>query len=116
VPPSIRIRIEFAKHSSIGRGQIELLEAIEKRSSLSQAARSMAMSYRHAWQLIDGLNKTFEQRVTINRVGGSGGGGTQVTEFGRSVIEGFRRLECRIEGIGAECLKAILPEVAGSSL
>jgi molybdate transport system regulatory protein len=108
VPFSIRIRIEVAENSSVGCGQIELLEAIEKRGSLSQAARSMAMSYRHAWEILDCLNKTFAHRVTINRVGGSGGGGTQVTEFGRSVIEGFRRLECRIGGIGAECLQAIL--------
>jgi molybdate transport system regulatory protein len=113
---SIRFRVEFAENSNIGRGQIELLEAIEKWGSLSKAARSMTMSYRHAWQLLESLNRTFEKRVTINSVGGRGGGGAAVTDFGRTVIEGFRGFEHRIRGIGTECFQAILPEVSDSPL
>jgi molybdate transport system regulatory protein len=116
VPLSIRFRVEFAENSNIGPGQIALLEAIEQCGSLSRAARSMAMSYRHAWQLLESLNRTFEKRVTINSVGGRGGGGAAVTEFGRSVIEGFRGLEHRISGIGTECFQSIIPEVSSNPL
>jgi molybdenum-dependent DNA-binding transcriptional regulator ModE len=46
--PVIRFTIEFARHS-LGSAEIDLLEAIHKTGSLSQAARDLEISYKHAW-------------------------------------------------------------------
>jgi hypothetical protein len=49
--PSIRFRVDFDDHSSVGDGKIRLLDGTS--GSLPQAARDIGMSYRRAWLLID---------------------------------------------------------------
>jgi len=70
-----------------------LLEAIETKGSLTLAARSLAMSYRRAWNLLDDLNKSFAAPMVETAVGGRSGGGARLTESGRSLIREFRELE-----------------------
>jgi molybdate transport system regulatory protein len=91
--PAIRFRIDFAAHSSVGPGKICLLEAIRDAGSLSQAARTVGMSYRRAWLLVESLNQSFRQPVTVASTGGKDGGGMLVTEFGDALIRNYRELE-----------------------
>jgi molybdate transport system regulatory protein len=91
--PVVRFRIDFAKHSSIGPGKISLLEAIRSTGSLSQGARTLGMSYRRAWQLIESLKQSFREPVTVASTGGKDGGGMLVTEFGNALIKNYRELE-----------------------
>jgi molybdate transport system regulatory protein len=113
--PNIRFRIDFAENSNIGPGKIDLLEAIKDRGSLSVAARVLKLSYRRAWLLLDSLNKSFDKPVTVNSVGGTGGGGAQVTEFGLLLIRRYRELESEISVMTNQRLKEILPRVSGSA-
>jgi len=39
--PVVRFRIDFAAHAEVGPGKIQLLEAIRRSGSLSQAARDL---------------------------------------------------------------------------
>ena len=91
--PVVRFRIDFAEHSSIGPGKICLLEAIRDSGSLSQAARNLGMSYRRAWLLVESLNQSFREPVTVATTGGKDGGGMLVTEFGDALIKSYRELE-----------------------
>ena len=109
--PLIRFRIDFGEHSNIGPGKIELLEGIRDHGSVSQAARSMGMSYRKAWLLLDSVNKSFNTPATVNSVGGSGGGGAEITPFGILVIERFREVERKLNVIAGENLKEIRAQV-----
>jgi molybdate transport system regulatory protein len=68
--PPIRFRIDFGEHSNIGSGKVELLEGIRAHGSVAQAARSMGMSYRKAWLLLDCVNKSFNIPATVNSVAG----------------------------------------------
>jgi molybdate transport system regulatory protein len=113
--PSIRFRIDFAENSNIGPGKIGLLEGIQTAGSLSAAARNLGLSYRRAWLLLDSLNESFDQPVTINTTGGPGGGGVVVTEFGLSLIRRYRELESEIAVIAQRCLGDILPRTATRS-
>jgi molybdate transport system regulatory protein len=88
----VRLRIDLGE-SSLGPGKIALLEQIHTSGSLSQAARELKMSYRRAWLLLDDLNHAFSEPVSTASVGGAGGGGAQLTDFGRKLIESFRELE-----------------------
>ena len=65
---------------------MNLLKAIEKTGSLSKAAKSLNISYKKAWQMLDSVNKSAEKPVTINNIGGKGGGGAQLTEHGKALI------------------------------
>lgn len=56
----LQIRILLEQNIAFGPGKADLLEAIERTGSISQAAKSMNMSYRRAWQLVDIMNQCFE--------------------------------------------------------
>jgi molybdate transport system regulatory protein len=91
--PSVRIRVDFNNHESVGPGKIALLEHIAASGSLSQAARELRMSYRRAWQLLDSTNTSFLEKVAITAKGGRGGGGARLTPFGEALVNSFRAFE-----------------------
>jgi molybdate transport system regulatory protein len=111
----IRFRIDFAENSNLGPGKIALLEGIRAYGSLSEAARRMGISYRRAWLLLDSLNKSFEVPATLNSVGGSGGGGAEVTAFGVLLIERYREVERKLNDAALECLEDIMRRVKRSA-
>lgn len=84
-----RIWIELDDNEFLGEGKVQLLKAIDQTGSLSKAAKSMGISYKKAWHLIDSVNKTATKPVTVNSIGGKGGGGTELTNYGRSLINAF---------------------------
>ena len=49
----------------------------------------MKMSYRHAWKLVDSMNRQSRVPVVTMSTGGTGGGGTTLTVAGESAIEAF---------------------------
>jgi molybdate transport system regulatory protein len=59
----LSIRINLETGGRIGPGTIALLEAIRKTGSITAAARSIDMSYRRAWLLVDELNKLLKEPV-----------------------------------------------------
>jgi len=85
--------LDRAGRSFLGSGRIELLERIAEHGSISQAARSMKMSYKAAWDAVDAMNNLAEQPLVVRVTGGRHGGGTQLTEEGRRTIELFRVVE-----------------------
>jgi molybdate transport system regulatory protein len=110
-PPLIRFRIDFGEHSNIGPGKVALLEGIKAHGSLSEAARSMGMSYRRAWLLLDSVNRSFVVPATVNTTGGRGGGGAEITAFGILLIERYREVERALNVIAAEYLSEIRAKV-----
>ncbi|MGB6450720.1 MAG: hypothetical protein WBE92_08215, partial [Steroidobacteraceae bacterium] len=100
----VRLRIDIGPESSIGPGKIALLEHIEATGSLSQAARDLGMSYRRAWLLLDDLNHALGEPVTTMSVGGAGGGGAELTLFGRKLIAAYRDVEHASHDVAAERL------------
>src|SRR5471032_3123194 len=91
----LRLRLQFGQGFAIGPGKADLLQAVVETGSISAAARQMEMSYRRAWLLIDALNQCFREVVVDTATGGKGGGGAQITPFGRIVLKEFRALESR---------------------
>jgi molybdate transport system regulatory protein len=89
----LKLRIDFEDGRALGPGKVRLLELIDETGSISAAARSMGMSYRRAWVLVDALNQTFREPVVATRGGGAGGGGAALTAFGREVAASYRAME-----------------------
>ena len=87
----------FGTEIAIGPGKADLLEAIAASGSISESARRLGMSYRRAWLLVDTMNRCFREPVVASATGGSGGGGAQVTPFGRKVLAAYRKLEGSVE-------------------
>lgn len=110
--PVVRFQIDIAGHPSVGPDGIALLEAIRDCGSLSRAARRRAISYRHAWMVVDALNNVFREPVTITVSGGRGGRGVHLTAFGAMLIRKYRELEQEIAILAVRRLDAIVPFVA----
>jgi molybdate transport system regulatory protein len=84
-----RIWIESEDNVLLGEGRVHLLKAIQETGSLSKAAKSLNISYKKAWQLLDSVNKSAKKPVTINSIGGKGGGGAELTDYGKSLVVAF---------------------------
>jgi molybdate transport system regulatory protein len=106
-PLRVRFRVDFGGRCSVGIGKIELLEGIARTGSLSEAARTMDMSYRRAWLLLSDLNGSFEQPVAETMTGGPGGGGAILTAFGERLVADYRKLESALEPLARQCLDEV---------
>lgn len=73
----------------LGQGRVALLERIREYGSISEAAKSMDMSYKHAWDLVDSINRQAEKPLVVKTTGGKGGGGAELTEEGEKAIKVF---------------------------
>jgi molybdate transport system regulatory protein len=78
---------------AMGPGKAELIARIRQTGSISAAARAMGMSYRRAWQLVEALNETYREPVVTTAIGGTRGGGAQVTAFGERLVASYRAME-----------------------
>lgn len=90
-----RLRVLLGASIAIGPGRAELLEAIGRTGSISAAAREMDMSYRRAWLLVEATNAAFVAPLVATATGGSGGGGAQLTDFGRMALDRYRQMELK---------------------
>ncbi|MDO9305678.1 MAG: TOBE domain-containing protein [Sulfuricurvum sp.] len=78
--------------SFLGAGRIELLERIDQVGSINAAAKEMKMSYKAAWERINGMNALADQPLIERSTGGRGGGGTKLTSYAHELIATFHRL------------------------
>jgi molybdate transport system regulatory protein len=81
----------------LGDTRIRLLEAIDTQGSISQAAKSVPLSYKAAWDAIDAMNNLADHPLVIRSTGGRHGGGTAITDYGRKVVALYRALEAEYQ-------------------
>jgi len=87
-----RLWIDSEGTTFLSWGRVVLLERIREHGSISAAARSMGMSYRHAWELVEEMNRLSPKRLVEKTVGGVRGGGAELTPEGEAAITGFWEL------------------------
>ncbi len=87
------IWFENDNNGFFGKGRIELLEQIATHGSISAAAKAMKMSYKAAWDAVNEMNNLSDAPIVQRETGGKGGGGTVLTEKGRSTIALYKELE-----------------------
>lgn len=63
-----------------------LLQALDKTGSINSAAQSIGMQYKSAWQKIEQVSNLLPYPLVAKRVGGSGGGGSALTEEGKQLL------------------------------
>jgi molybdate transport system regulatory protein len=91
-----RIWIEKDGRTFLGYGRVVLLENIRDLGSISKAARAMKMSYKHAWDLINSINRHAVTPLVTTSKGGKGGGGARLTEAGEKAVADFKNLYERL--------------------
>lgn len=76
-----------------GPGPVDLLERVGELGSLRAAAIEMGMAYTKATRLVHDAECAFGFALTERTVGGSGGGGSQLTAEARELIGRYRAFE-----------------------
>ena len=103
----LSIRIDLPSGNRIGPGKIALLEAIRSTGSISAAARSIGMSYRRAWLLVEEINQTLREPAVTAETGGARGGGAVVTPVGEKVVGLYRAIESQARAAAGKVFRAI---------
>lgn len=88
-----RLSIEAATGSALSDSRVRLLEAIDRLGSINQAARTVPLSYKAAWDAIDTLNNLSPEPLVVRVTSGRQGGGTLLTDHGRRMVAMYRALE-----------------------
>jgi len=109
-----RFRIKLGDVIALGPGKIDLLEAIGRTGSISAAGRDLGLSYRRAWDMVDTMNTCFKKPVVERFKGGQGGGGADLTDLGRALIQRYRHMEDKAGKAAARDWQAILRELKTS--
>jgi molybdate transport system regulatory protein len=99
---SIRLRVLQGEAIAFGPGKAALLLAIDQTGSISAAARSIGMSYRRAWLLVEAMNQCFTLPLVATATGGAKGGGAQMTVMGRDIIARYQAMQSRADAAVAE--------------
>ncbi len=66
--------------------RLDILRRIGEVGSISEAARAAGVSYKAGWQAVDTLSNLAGVPLVERTVGGSGGGGAQLTDAGRELL------------------------------
>ena len=73
----VRCWIDIDGERFFGPGRAELLQLIQETGSISKAAKSMGMSYKKAWEMVEGLNANGRKPYVIAHKGGRKGWGNR---------------------------------------
>jgi molybdate transport system regulatory protein len=108
----LTLRVDFGPYGALGPGKIKLLELIDKHGSITAAGKSMDMSYRRAWLLVNSINEMFEEPAVAKQHGGSGGGNAALTRFGQKLIAYYREMEREAQAATSSRLRALQKSLA----
>ena len=92
-----RLEISTDQGAFLGHTRVRLLEAIEARGSISQAAPQVPLSYKAAWDAVDAMNSLADQPLVQRSAGGRAGGGTVLTEHGRRLVAMYRAVHAQYQ-------------------
>ena len=70
-----------------------LLEALGHTGSINRAARTAGLSYKGAWLLLETACNLANEPLLETATGGSGGGGTRLTEAAQGLLQAWRTLQ-----------------------
>ena len=81
------------KEKAFGPGIAALLEGVETHGSLRKSAALMNMSYSKAWTVLHGCEAQLGFALLNSRIGGRCGGGAELTEEGKRLLENYQAFE-----------------------
>lgn len=90
-----RIWFSKGKDHFLGRNRVALLEKIDEVGSINTAAKSMNISYKRAWEIVNSIKKVSGKEILECHSGGRGGGGSELTDYAKTLIRLYRSFEER---------------------
>lgn len=103
IKPTFKLWFEIGDNYVFGEGTHMLLQQIREKKSISAAAKTTKMSYRHAWDLIKEVEKHLGEPIIKTKKGGKHGGRSELTSAGLSLLTSYKKLKntmtniCKLE-------------------
>ena len=92
------VQVRLAKDGIFfGPGKARLMEYIEKTGSMQEACLEMGLSYSKGARMIKAAEKQLGFKLLERRIGGSGGGGSRLTDEGMDLLKKYRQLTLRVQ-------------------
>lgn len=91
--PKLRVWIVFGERLKLGDGRARLLELIDERGSLRQAAAEFGMSYRTAWGYLGELERAAGFTLIERAPAGTLRSGMRLTAKGREFLACYRTFQ-----------------------
>jgi molybdate transport system substrate-binding protein len=104
----VRVWVERSGEAVLGEGRADLLSAIDAHHSITKAAKSMRMSYRRAWNLVQEVNTAAGEPFVAAAVGGTKGGGAKLTDRGRLALNLYETIRGSLNETAAGILQRTL--------
>ncbi len=73
----------------LSSGRADILRKIQETGSISEAAKSMSMSYSHAWSQLREMSNAAGGNLVETSRGGKMGGSTHLTKLGKEILKIF---------------------------
>lgn len=91
----IKCHIDILKNGTafLDGPKTSLLKQINALGSLSSAAKHLKISYQHAWNMVDEMNRVAPQPLVVKQRGGLNGGGALLSDYGKRVIKEYQFIE-----------------------
>lgn len=85
--------------SFLNATKTELLKEIIQTGSLSGAAKKLKISYQHAWNMIEEMNRLAPEPLVVLQRGGTNGGGTVISAYGEKILSEYHQIKAQFEDI-----------------
>jgi molybdate transport system regulatory protein len=99
VKPKLRVWVVFGNRLKLGDGRARLLELIDERGSLRQAAAELDMSYRNAWGYLQELEKAAGFKLVARAPDGALRSGMRLTANGREFVACYRKSQRSLDNV-----------------
>lgn len=94
----VRFKVWVEKKGEVvlSNGKLNILKTVDRLGSIHKAAEKFGMSYRHAWGMVQKIEKRSGIKMLETQIGGSEGGGAELTPEGKAFL---RRYEAFAKGL-----------------
>jgi molybdate transport system regulatory protein len=104
----LTVRLHHGDAIALGPGKADLLAAIALTGSIAAAARTLGLSYRRAWVMVETINTSFAEPLVATSKGGGGGGGARLTAAGVTALARYRAMVAAATAAAAPDAAALL--------
>ncbi len=110
-PYSVDVRVRIRKDDTVvyGTGISELLLKTDQLKSLNAAAKELGMPYRKALFIVTRAEEEFGKKILEKSIGGVGGGGSRLTEFGHYLVYQFHVMEEEVSTYARKLMNDYFP-------
>lgn len=104
-----RVRL-FNEEPCFGKGVSQLLHLCDESGSLSKACEVMGMSHSKAWKILKRAEEDLDMKLLERVSGGSNGGGSVLSEEGKTLLKKYDEFQKRIKDFAEETFQELFNE------